>query len=395
MVKWKKYLLMFAVLLVSLIAFFVPSENTSVYASEVSESDEKFVVLFDYNMNDLTSNIDASFRNIPNYRYEVNAGDVVTRSLTTTDAPKLAYILGGYSLSWKVNGLEIISDEGVSSFTINENTTFKAIWTAKEFTIRFDYADSIDYPATRANPPTTSDEPLKYTIEMQDDFNISYRYKLTRDNYYFVGWFKENREYLYLKAGSVGSFTLRARWSLIPYGINYHTGGDNTKNPNTYTIEDEEIVLSTPTWKGHIFCGWYSDKKFTNQVTTLDTSLAKEIDLYPKWELETYKVTYILPDGSRTQVFCKYGETADLPSELEKNIFQVVKSDVSRKNIQGDTRITISLINIWWAYALGLPLIGGIVAIIILLKRKRNKKFNILRRTYQSNSSKYRGRSHR
>ncbi len=385
MTKIKKYLLGFAMLALCAIAFFVPRGETKVFAEEVSDETDKIVVIFDYNKEDLTPNIDDSITNLSNYRYVVEPGWKASEHTPSRDATKLSYVLNGYTLSWKVNGETV----DLNTYVVYDNTTFEAVWTPIEFTINFDYNDSDMYPATRVNYPNSQNEPLTYTVDMGGDVNISYRYKLSRPNYYFVGWFKGDKEYLAINAGSMGSFTLKAKWTPVEYRINYNTSGDNTKNPTSYNVEDGTIELYAPSLKGHIFEGWYLDKKLTVPLSSIDSSLAKDLNIYPKWQLETYKVTYILPNGARAQVECEYGQKADLPSELNKSIFQVVKTDVSRKNIKGDTRIEITLVNIWWVYALGLIAILGIIAIIIVVKKRREKKFNVLRKTYQSNSSKY------
>lgn len=386
MSRIKKYLLCFAVLCVGAIAFFVPKSGTQVLALDATDESDKIEVIFDYNKEDLTSNLDSSFTDLSNYRYLVESGwEAKNHSVGEDDASNLSYIGQGYDLSWKVEDTLV----DLNTYVVNTSTTFEAVWTPKTFTVYFDYGDSDKYPATRVNPSSTIDEPLTYTVDIDYDINISYRYLLTRPNYYFVGWFKGTKEYLAINAGSMGSFTLKAKWTPVEYRINYNVSGDNTKNPTSYNVEDGVIELYAPTLEGHIFKGWYLDKKFNTKVESIDSSLAREINLYPKWELETYKVTYILPNGARAQVECKYGEKADLPSELNKNIFQVAKTDVSRKNIKGDTRIEITLVNIWWVYALGLALIAGIITIVIVVKKKRENKFNVLRKTYQSNSSKY------
>lgn len=389
MTKLKKYSLCFLVLLLGAIAFFVPKSVSAVFAEEVAEPENKIVVIFDYNQDLLTPNMDSSIRDIPNYRYEVEAGWEAKNH--SPNSSKLSYILGGYTLSWKV-GDDIVD---LSTYVVNEDTTFEAVWTPIKFTIQFDYCDNATYPARRVNAPSTPDEPLEYSVDMPYDLNISYRYMLTRPNYYFIGWFKGDKEYLAIDAGTMGSFTLKAKWTPVEYRIKYNTSGDNTKNPASYNVEDGTIELFAPTLEGHIFEGWYLDKKCTQPIEAIDSSLACDINVYPKWELETYKVTYILPNGSRAQVECKYGEKADLPSELNKSIFQVAKTNVSRNNIKGDTRIEITLVNIWWVYALGLVIIAGVVAIILIVKKNREKKFSVLRKTYQSNSSKYSRRPRR
>ncbi len=359
----------------------VMSINLTGDVKEAKADTNKNTVVFDYNMSALSDKVKGNGE-IRNYSYQVLNGDVVTHILDEADNKRLMEFKTAYTLTWEVGGNEV----DATTYEIFKDTTFVAKWVPITFSVQFYYCDSDKYPVKEKF------DTFYYSIEYYDEagYNVSYRFKPVRDCYIFKGWYTSSGTQI-VKIGNADrvNYKLYARWRPVEYGINYHTTGENTKNPTSYNVEDGEIYLYEPTLKGHIFKGWYLDEKLTVPTDNIDGDWGRNLDLYPKWELETYKVTYILPDGTRTQVMCDYGKTASLPSELKKSIFEIVKTDVSRENIEGDTRITITLVNIWWVYLLGVLLIGLIILVIILVKHSRKKDFKRLRKTYQSNASKY------
>lgn len=376
--KLKKMFFSLILLTLSMIACFSPQKIN--FASADSGD---YRVVFDYRMSDISDKLD---RSVQNYVCYVHNGETVSKLVADEDVQKLSSIKMAYSLVWTVNGVGVTD---VATYNITKDTTFVAKWAPRKFTITFACNGSSEYPVGE------NFAPFEYTIEtLTNGFNIAYRYMPQREHYDFCGWYKTSSfvpsSYVFkLGVSDLGSYTLYAKWLPNEYGINYHTTGENTKNPTTYNVEDGKIALYEPSLKGHIFKGWYLDKELTVPTFEIDAGWGRVLDIYPKWELETYKVTYILPDGTRTQVSCEYGKTAELPSELKKSIFEVVKTDVSRKNIECDTRITITLVNIWWVYLLGVIAVAMVFIVIILVKSKRERRFNRLRKTYQSNASKY------
>lgn len=42
--------------------------------------------------------------------------------------------------------------------------------------------------------------------------------------------------------------------------------------------------MKSPTRKGYIFKGWYTDKKYKNKIKTISKSAKKDYTLYAKWE---------------------------------------------------------------------------------------------------------------
>ena len=286
-----------------------------------------------------------------------------------------------YTLEWTQSGNVV----DISNYPINSNVIFIAKWTPKLY--RITYVFSSEQVKSEI---TNLKETEYYTVESP---RINY-YIPNRPNYYFVDWYasslyKNNEKELYRPPKSIGDKYIYACFRPIDYFIDYHTNASNLHNPETYNVDMENIELVDIEQEGHIFQGWYSDASLTTPITTIDTSIGGDIDIYPKWELVKYKVTYIMPDGSKERIYCEYGKTAELP-KINKSIFEVVTTDVSRNNIQGNTTIKIKLVNIWYVYVLGILLLGGGTVGIIFAIKRRNLKVNRLRFVYQSKANKRR-----
>ncbi len=307
--------------------------------------------------------------------------EVLAGGYATPDSYPDSTIYNYYTLEWTVNGNVV----DISTYPINANVVFRAKWTPRQYTIT--YAFSSEQVKNEVKNLKLSET---YTVESP---RIDY-YIPIRDNYYFVDWYasnlyKNNERELYRPPKSIGDKIVYACFRPIEYYIDYHTSARNSHNPDTYTVDMDSFTLVDPEQEGHIFRGWYSDEKLTQEITEIDTSRGGDIDVYPKWELMKYKVTYVLPNGDKTSVMCEYGKTAELP-EMQKSIFEIVKTDVSRKNIKSNTTIKITLVNIWYVYILAILAIGGATTGIVIAIRRRNVKINQLRVVYQSRANKRR-----
>ena len=82
----------------------------------------------------------------------------------------------------------------------------------------------------------------------------------------------------------IGTYTISPKVYTITY--NNLKNSDNSANPSTYTIEDENITLvDLPNQEKYIFKGWYtSDDETGTKVTSIDTSKLGNIILYAQWE---------------------------------------------------------------------------------------------------------------
>lgn len=91
-----------------------------------------------------------------------------------------------------------------------------------------------------------------------------------------------------IAAGDTTAITLYAIWEKASeYKITYklNKGKNNTANPKTYTSEDE-IKFKKPTRSGYHFVGWYTDRKYKNQISVIEKGSEGSLTLYAKWTKE-------------------------------------------------------------------------------------------------------------
>lgn len=70
------------------------------------------------------------------------------------------------------------------------------------------------------------------------------------------------------------------------YKITYNLNGgtNSSSNPSYYLSTSGTTTLKTPTKSGYHFLGWYTDKYFTNKITSFTGSTGQNLTLYAKWE---------------------------------------------------------------------------------------------------------------
>ncbi len=124
----------------------------------------------------------------------------------------------------------------------------------------------------------------------------------TRDGYTFAGWFTDNgtfnNEYTF-STMPLNGITLYAKWNIDGYTITYHLDyGINGNNPTSYTINTNDITLEDATKEGYTFNGWYTEQEFINEIETIDTRLLQNFDLYAKFTINQYTISFNTNEGS-------------------------------------------------------------------------------------------------
>ncbi|MCM1349679.1 MAG: InlB B-repeat-containing protein [Prevotella sp.] len=125
----------------------------------------------------------------------------------------------------------------------------------------------------------------------------------SKSGYTFLGWYDENDELVTtIEAGTVGNLTLKAKYQLITYTIQYDglNDGDNVNNPTEYTIESGSIVLQNPILvSGYIFEGWYDEND--ELVTTIESETNRNLVVTAK--LREYTIQEVKETTKETAVF--------------------------------------------------------------------------------------------
>lgn len=95
--------------------------------------------------------------------------------------------------------------------------------------------------------------------------------------------------------------TLYAQWALSNYTITYHlNGGTSHSNPTSYTILSSTIGLTAPVWAGHTFEGWHDSPALDSPVSFIPAGSTGDRNLYAKWAVPTYYITFDAGGGTGT-----------------------------------------------------------------------------------------------
>ncbi|TQS83029.1 hypothetical protein A3207_03560 [Candidatus Methanomassiliicoccus intestinalis] len=163
--------------------------------------------------------------------------------------------------------------------------TLYAVWQINQYTITFESNDG---------------SPVKNITEDYGS-EITKPTDPTKTGYTFGGWFTDNgtfnNEYSFTTIPAK-NITLYAKWTAKSYNVTFHcnNGIDNT----TTSVEFDNLVAEPKNVSrlGYTLDGWYSDESFTTIWDfNADKMPAENIDLYAKWTLITYKISFNLAGG--------------------------------------------------------------------------------------------------
>ncbi len=138
--------------------------------------------------------------------------------------------------------------------------------------------------------------PTSYTIDDEPFALLDPEKK----GYTFLGWKLNDAFVTSIDPQWTDDVTLEAVWEATSYSITYHlNGGENSSsNPISYDIEDDAITLAEPSKEGYTFAGWYSDSSFNEKFTTIEKGSTGDLDVYAKWDIVAYSITYNLNGGT-------------------------------------------------------------------------------------------------
>ena len=133
----------------------------------------------------------------------------------------------------------------------------------------------------------------------------------TKTGYTFAGWSKTSEGVIEYTNGSTvknlatsGSITLYAKWTANTYTITYNAnGGSGSMSKTTCTYDtDCTIAANTFTKTGYTFASWTKDSTtgtaFNVGSTVKNLATSGNINMYAKWNTNTYKIAYTLNNGT-------------------------------------------------------------------------------------------------
>ena len=124
----------------------------------------------------------------------------------------------------------------------------------------------------------------------------------TRSSYSFDGWYTEKNGGTKVTTDTVfhAKTTVYAHWTytgggyyyppVTYYTLRFETGGgsDISSVQGTYNAYID-LTQYVPTWRGHTFTGWYSERSLTNKVSGV--YLTKDMTVYAGWRVTTVPQT--------------------------------------------------------------------------------------------------------
>ena len=139
-----------------------------------------------------------------------------------------------------------------------------------------------------------------------------------KNGYKFAGWYSDSalKNAYTFTTMPAEDITLYAKWTLETYNITYNLvgGANNKNNPASFNIQSADIILQAPTKTGYNFAGWYTDSEYENAITEIANGTYGNVELYAKWEIITYTITYVATDGSENINSTTYTVETDLTS---------------------------------------------------------------------------------
>lgn len=230
-----------------------------------------------------------------------------------------------YSISYELNGGDKLADGVVDSYTI-ESVTFNLPEPTKKDNAFKGWYSNKDFSGNRIEKivsGSTGDKTfyakwLKayyITCHWYDDIVEKYSYTKEdkeysfpsdkeRRGYVLAGWLDNpngiGTPVMSISVDKITNTDYYAKWNLVNYKITYNLNGGT--NPDgikqTYTIEDNDIKLPSPTRDGGTFAGWFTDSNFSQSITTISKGTTGDKTLYAKWNLTTYTIKFDTKSGS-------------------------------------------------------------------------------------------------
>ena len=171
---------------------------------------------------------------------------------------------------------------------------------------------NINYNSDGGELETGVTNPNTYTVE-DDDITLI---NPTKEGYTFKGWtgtdLSEKTMTVTIQTGSIGDREYTAHWTPIEYTITYDLDGGELEtgvtNPDTYTIESNDITLNNPVREGYTFLGWTGSNGTTPTNVLIPTGSTGN---------KTYKANYKI--DRHTAIFdSNLGEDA-VPETITKD----------------------------------------------------------------------------
>ncbi len=184
---------------------------------------------------------------------------------------------------------------------IKKNTTLYAKW-AETYTVTFDFNNGSGNTENR---------------EVEVGKAIGDLPHATYEGFTFSGWFYEDAKGDLEEADKTfkptSDITLKAYWDHGPVYVKFWDGN--------YVLSSDKVTYGKalskpedPTKTGYTFVDWYSDSELTNKYLFNGAAITEDTNIYSKWTINTYNVTFDTGKGSAVEAQkVEYGSCATRP----------------------------------------------------------------------------------
>ncbi len=120
-----------------------------------------------------------------------------------------------------------------------------------------------------------------------------------REGYEFDGWYTStdfSQKYDFENTEVHSDFDLYAKWSVATNTVSFDSQGGSAVATRIIAYGDTLVAPNEPTWAGHTFDGWYTDRDCT-AAYNFDAPVKSSFTLYAKWT-ELVTVTFNAAGGS-------------------------------------------------------------------------------------------------
>ena len=184
------------------------------------------------------------------------------------------------------------------------DATLTARWSESRYTVTFDTAGG-----TAINPASVNHGATVAAPE-----------GVTRDGYYFVGWYLGDEEYDFTTPVT-GDITLVARWTLYTYQVTFDTAGGTEAAPGTVAHGAKAQAPTGVTREGYDLVGWY----LGDRLYDFTTPVTGDITLTARWQIKTYTVRFDTAGGTAAApASAAHGETVTAPENVTREGYNFV-----------------------------------------------------------------------
>lgn len=217
----------------------------------------------------------------------------ISMELTPNSYSRVGYSFQGWSTS-EGGAVDYTNGQSVVNLTLTQGAIFTlyAVWTANTYTIEYNGNGSTSGSMVSSN----------HTYDVAKDLSEIAYINTGND---FLGWayssggaieFIDKQSVSNLTAIQGDVITLYAIWGIKQYTLTFISNGGSSVSP--MSRDYGEAISSPATLRtGYEFKGWFRDNSTFLNEFVFTTMPDESVELYAKWQLQTYNITYFLNSG--------------------------------------------------------------------------------------------------